>query len=146
VSTAGGQTTYPSLSYYHASKWGIAGFCETVAREIAPFGMALTIIEPGATPTSFGTSLDTAPSMPEYENTPAAETRQALLGGLFPVPNSAEKIADAMIDLVDSSATPLRLPLGPDTYEDVRAALTGRLAEHKAHRDVAHSVAATTAR
>jgi hypothetical protein len=50
-----------------------------------------------------------------------------------------------MIDLVDSGATPLRLPLGPDTYEDVHAALTGRLAEHEAHRDVAHSVAATTA-
>ncbi|MEU2375472.1 SDR family oxidoreductase [Streptomyces misionensis] len=146
VSTAGGQTTYPSLGYYHASKWGIEGFCETVAREIAPFGLALTIIEPGATPTGFGTSLDIAPSLPEYENTPAADTRQAFLGGHFPVPNSAEKLTAAMIDLVDSGATPLRLPLGPDTYEDVRAALTGRLAEHEAHRDVAHSVSVTTAR
>lgn len=44
VSTAGGQTTYPNFSYYHASKWGIEGFCETVAREIAPFGISLTII------------------------------------------------------------------------------------------------------
>ncbi|MET8623856.1 SDR family oxidoreductase [Kitasatospora sp. NPDC004669] len=145
VSTAGGQTTYPSLGYYHASKWGIEGFCETVAREIAPLGVSLTIIEPGATPTRFGSSLDIAPPLPEYENTPAAETRQAFLSGHFPVPNSAEKIADAMLDLVDSGVTPLRLPLGPDTYEDVRAALTGRLAEHEAHRDVAHSVAATTA-
>ncbi|OKI06166.1 short-chain dehydrogenase/reductase [Streptomyces sp. CB02923] len=145
VSTAGGQTTYPGLGYYHASKWGIEGFCETVAREIAPFGLALTIVEPGATPTRFGSSLDTAPPLPAYENTPAAETRQAFLGGSFPVPNSAEKIAEAMIDLVDSGGAPLRLPLGPDTYEDVRAALVGRLAEHEAHQDVARSVAATTA-
>ncbi|MFD9128316.1 SDR family oxidoreductase [Kitasatospora sp. NPDC059571] len=146
VSTAGGQATYPGLGYYHAAKWGIEGFSETVAREIAPFGVALTIIEPGATPTNFGASLDIAPPLPEYANTPAADTRQAFLGGHFPVPNSAEKLTQAMIDLVDSGAAPLRLPLGPDTYEDVRAALTARLAEHEAHRDVAHSVAATTAR
>ncbi|MFD7662751.1 SDR family oxidoreductase [Streptomyces sp. NPDC059788] len=142
VSSAGGQTTYPGLGYYHAAKWGIEGFCDTVAREIAPFGTALTIVEPGATPTGFGASLDTAPPLSAYENTPAAGTRQAFLEGLFPVPNSAEKTADAMIALVDSGATPLRLPLGPDTYEDVRAALTARLAEHEAQREVAHSVAA----
>ncbi|NJQ15976.1 SDR family oxidoreductase [Streptomyces bohaiensis] len=146
VSTAGGQTTYPGLGYYHASKWGIEGFCETVAREIAPFGLALTIVEPGATPTGFGASLDVAPPLPAYENTPAAATRQAFLSGRFPVPNSAERLTGAMIDLVDSGATPLRLPLGPDTYADVRTALTGRLAEHEAHRDVAHSVAATATR
>ncbi|MEV0277640.1 SDR family oxidoreductase [Streptomyces sp. NPDC050610] len=142
VSTAGGQTTYPGMGYYHASKWGIEGFCETVAREIAPLGVALTIVEPGATPTGFGTSLDTAPALPAYEHTPAAETRRSFADGTFPVPNSGEKIADAMIGLVDSDAAPLRLPLGPDTYDDVHAALTARLAEHEAHRDVARSVAA----
>ncbi|MEU6239763.1 SDR family oxidoreductase [Streptomyces sp. NPDC047024] len=142
VSTAGGQTTYPGLSYYHASKWGIEGFCETVAREIAPFGVALTIVEPGATPTNFGTSIDTAPPLAAYADTPAGATRQAVAEGRFPLPNSAEKIAEAMIDLVDSGATPLRLPLGPDTYDDVHAALAGRLAEHEAHQEVAYSVAA----
>ena len=144
VSTAGGQTVYPSLGYYHAAKWGIEGFCETAAREIAPFGVALTIVEPGATPTGFGASLDIAPALTAYENTPAADMRNAFLTGTFPVPNSAEKLTRAMIDLVDSGATPLRLPLGPDTYEDVRTALTARLAEHEAHREIAYSVAATT--
>ncbi|MHC3472599.1 SDR family oxidoreductase [Streptomyces sp. 7R007] len=140
VSTAGGQTTYPNFSYYHASKWGIEGFCETVAREIAPFGIGLTIVEPGATPTGFGSALDTAPVMPEYEGTPAGEVRRAIASGAFPLPNDPHKIAQAMIDLVDSGATPLRLPLGSDTYEDVRASLVARLTEHDAHRDVALSV------
>jgi NAD(P)-dependent dehydrogenase (short-subunit alcohol dehydrogenase family) len=63
VSSAGGQATYPNFSYYHASKWGIEGFCETVAREVAPFGIGLTIVEPGATPTGFGGALDTAPAI-----------------------------------------------------------------------------------
>jgi len=67
ISTAGGQATYPNFSYYHASKWGIEGFCETAAREIAPFGIGLTIVEPGATPTGFGHALDTAPVMPEHD-------------------------------------------------------------------------------
>jgi len=140
ISTAGGQATYPNFSYYHASKWGIEGFCETAAREIAPFGIGLTIVEPGATPTGFGSALDTAPVMPEYENTPAGEVRRAIADGTFILPNDPGKIAEAIIGLVDSGATPLRLPLGSDTYDDVRAALAARLAEHDAHRDVAYSV------
>ncbi|MBM9508157.1 SDR family oxidoreductase [Actinacidiphila acididurans] len=140
VSTAGGQTTYPNFGYYHASKWGIEGFCETVAREIAPFGIGLTIVEPGATPTGFGGALDTAPAMPEYDSTPAGEVRRAIADGSFVLPNDPGRIADAMIDLVDTGATPLRLPLGSDTYHDVRASLVARLEEHEAHRDVALSV------
>jgi NAD(P)-dependent dehydrogenase (short-subunit alcohol dehydrogenase family) len=140
VSTAGGQTTYPNFGYYHASKWGIEGFCETVAREIAPFGIGLTIVEPGATPTGFGSSLDTAPAMPEYEDTPAGEGRRARAAGAFSRPNDPQKIAAAMIELVDSGAVPLRLPLGSDTYDDVRASLVARLAEHDAHRAAAFSV------
>jgi NAD(P)-dependent dehydrogenase (short-subunit alcohol dehydrogenase family) len=140
VSTAGGQAAYPNFSYYHASKWGIEGFCETVAREIAPFGIGLTIVEPGATPTGFGRGLDTAPVMPEYENTPAGEVRRAVAEGTLNLPNDPQKIAQAMIDLVDSGAVPLRLPLGSDTYDDVRAALVARLAELDAQRGVAYSV------
>lgn len=141
VSTAGGQTTYPNFAYYHASKWGIEGFCETVAQEIAPFGIGLTIVEPGATPTGFGAALDTADVMAEYDATPAGDTRRAIASGDFRLPNDAGLIAAAMVDLVDSGRTPLRLPLGSDTYEDVRASLVARLAEHDAQREVAYSVA-----
>ncbi|MCG0288022.1 SDR family oxidoreductase [Streptomyces sp. PSAA01] len=140
VSTAGGQAVYPNFSYYHASKWGIEGFSETVAREIAPFGIRLTIVEPGATPTGFGPSLDTAPVMPEYENTPAGDVRRAVADASFVLPNDPGRIADAMIDLVDSGRAPLRLPLGSDTYDDVQSALAARLAEHESQRDVAYSV------
>jgi NAD(P)-dependent dehydrogenase (short-subunit alcohol dehydrogenase family) len=140
VSTAGGQATYPNFSYYHASKWGIEGFCETVAREIAPFGISLTIVEPGATPTGFGAALATAPVMPEYENTPAGDVRRSVAEGTLNLPNDPQKIAEAIIRLIDSGAAPLRLPLGSDTYDDVRAALVARLAELDAQRDVAFSV------
>jgi NAD(P)-dependent dehydrogenase (short-subunit alcohol dehydrogenase family) len=140
VSSAGGQAVYPNFSYYHASKWGIEGFCETVAQEVAPFGIGVTIVEPGATPTGFGTALKTAPIMPEYDNTPAGEVRRAIESGAYDLPNDPQKIAQAMIDVVEAGATPLRLPLGSDSYDDVRAALLARLTEHDAHRDIAYSV------
>ncbi|GAA3661727.1 SDR family oxidoreductase [Microbacterium marinilacus] len=146
ISTAGGQATYPNFSYYHASKWGIEGFSETVAQEIAPFGIGLTIVEPGATPTGFGSSLDTAPVMAEYDATPAGDVRRAIASGEFGLPNDPERIAGAIVDLVDSGETPLRLPLGSDTYEHVRAALVARLAEHESHREVAYSVVAPASR
>ncbi|QXJ22700.1 SDR family oxidoreductase [Actinomadura graeca] len=140
VSSAGGQTTYPNFAYYHASKWGIEGFCETVAREIAPLGIGLTIVEPGATPTGFGDALATAPVMPEYDRGPAGDTRRAVEDGTFPLVNDPEKIVQAMIDLVGRRDVPLRLPLGSDAYRDVRASLAARLAEHDAHREIALSV------
>lgn len=140
VSSAGGQTVYPNFSYYHASKWGIKGFCETLALEIAPFGIGMTIVEPGATQTAFGGSLDTAPVLAGYEDTPAGQMRRAMTSGSTDLPKDPQKIVRAMIDLVDSGETPLRLPLGPDTYNDVRASLVARLAELDAHREVAFSV------
>ncbi|WP_199510299.1 SDR family oxidoreductase [Nucisporomicrobium flavum] len=140
VSSAGGQTTYPNFGFYHASKWGIEGFCETIAREIAPFGIGLTIVEPGATPTGFGAGLATAPAMPEYDATPAGDTRRAIAGGSFRLDNDPARIVEEMIASADSAEAPLRLPLGRDTYEDVRASLVARLESHDAQREVALSV------
>jgi NAD(P)-dependent dehydrogenase (short-subunit alcohol dehydrogenase family) len=140
VSAAGGQTAYPFFGAYIASKWGIEGFCETVAREVAPFGVGVTIVEPGATPTGFGAAVDIAPALDDYAGTPAGEVRQAITGGQFTFPNDAAKIAAAMISLVDSGATPLRLTLGSDAYDDVHASLSARLAELERQHDVAFSV------
>jgi hypothetical protein len=95
---------------------------------------------PGATPTGFGGALATAPVMPEYDQTPAGDTRRARAHGTFQLPNDPEKIARAMIDLVDRQEAPLRLPLGSDTYRDVRASLVARLAEHDALHETALSV------
>jgi NAD(P)-dependent dehydrogenase (short-subunit alcohol dehydrogenase family) len=143
VSSAGGQTTYPNFSFYHASKWGIEGFCETIAQEVAPLGIGVTIVEPGATPTGFGGALDTAPVMAAYDATPAGDVRRAVAGGTLPLDNDAEKIAAAMIESAQTSPAPLRLPLGRDTYEDVRASYVRRLEELDAQRDLALSVLLT---
>jgi NAD(P)-dependent dehydrogenase (short-subunit alcohol dehydrogenase family) len=141
VSSAGGQTTYPNFGYYHASKWAIEGFCQTVAAEVAPFGVAVTIVEPGATATGFGAALATAPALPAYEDTPAGQVRRMLGAGEFPLPNDPVKVVAAVLAMVAEDRTPLRLPLGTDTFDDVRASLVERLENHDAHRDIARSVA-----
>ena len=47
VSSEGGQIAYPNFSLYHATKWGIEGFVESVAKEVASFGIDFVIVEPG---------------------------------------------------------------------------------------------------
>ena len=63
VSSEGGQITYPNFSLYHTSKWAIEGFVDAVAKEVAPFNIEFTIIEPGPAKTSFGGSLVSPPPL-----------------------------------------------------------------------------------
>jgi NAD(P)-dependent dehydrogenase (short-subunit alcohol dehydrogenase family) len=141
VSSAGGQATYPGFAYYHAAKWGIEGFCEAIAPELAHFGIGITIVEPGATPTGFSARVDRAPVMPEYDAGPVGDVRRAIASGAFRITNDPVAIAAAMISSVGVSPAPLRLPLGDDTYRDVRAAYVTRLDHLDASRDIALSVA-----
>lgn len=139
VSSAGGQTTYPNFSYYHTTKWGIEGFCQTIAQEIAPFNIGLTIVEPGAHPTAFGAGLATAPVMEAYDRTPAGDVRRAIASGAFPVKGDVHKTVQAMIDVTTVNPAPLRLAMGRDAYEDMRASLVMRLAALDAQKDLALS-------
>lgn len=72
ISSYGGQVAYPGNSLYHAAKFGIEGFCESVAQEVVPFNIGVSIIEPGGARTEFRYgSAHIAKLMPEYDNTPA---------------------------------------------------------------------------
>ena len=66
VSSMGGQAAFPSASVYHASKWGIEGFVESLAQEVAPFGIEFTLVEPGTAGTNFFGGIDHTEPMPEY--------------------------------------------------------------------------------
>ncbi|OBX36089.1 2-(R)-hydroxypropyl-CoM dehydrogenase [Halomonas elongata] len=85
VSSEGGQIAYPNFSLYHATKWGIEGFVESVAKEVAPFGIDCLIIEPGPTGTNFAAGLDHAHPLACYEDTPAGEVRRAVASGDFAI-------------------------------------------------------------
>ena len=137
LSSAGGQTTYTNFSYYHTTKWAVEGFCDTIAKELAPLNIGVTIVEPGAHQTSFGAGMTTAPVMEAYENTPAGEVRRAIATGTFPIKGDVDKSVQAMIDSVEISPAPLRLALGGDAYRDMRASLVSRLGALDAQRELA---------
>ncbi|MCS5497765.1 SDR family oxidoreductase [Cnuibacter physcomitrellae] len=129
LSTYGGLATNPGASLYHASKWGIEGFMESLAKETAPFGIEVTIVEPGGARTEFRfDSLATATPLTAYDDTPAAMTRAA---GDRSRPSLGDpaKMAAAIIASVDVSPAPRRLVLGSDSYRFITAALQERLAE-----------------
>ena len=136
VSSEGGQVAYPNFSLYHASKWAIEGFVESLSIEVAPFNIEFTLVEPGAAKTNFGGGLVTPKPMAIYENTPAGELRRAILNGAFKVTGDPEKMTQAMIDSVDRHPAPKRLALGRATYHNIRKALTERLALLEAQKDI----------
>lgn len=139
VSSEGGQIAYPGFSLYHASKWGIEGFVEAVAQEVAPFGIDFIIAEPGPTGTNFGAALDQAKPIEVYDGTPAGEVRRLIVSGAFEIRGDAANTVDAIIATADQDRPPLRLALGSTAYDHIHAALANRLQALEAQRDVAFS-------
>jgi NAD(P)-dependent dehydrogenase (short-subunit alcohol dehydrogenase family) len=139
LSTYGGQAVNPGASLYHASKWGIEGFMESTARDVAPFNIGVTIVEPGGARTEFRyDSLKLAKPMTEYDGTPAAMVRGVKDRGRPPVGDPA-KMAARIIASADVEPAPLRLVLGSDAHRFLTAALSSRLAEVQAQAATAQA-------
>jgi NAD(P)-dependent dehydrogenase (short-subunit alcohol dehydrogenase family) len=138
ISTMGGQFAYPGMSLYHASKWAIEGFFDSVGQEVAAFGIQVCLVEPGGARTDFaGRSLVLSPPNEAYAGTPAALLRaHAATRPTSAIPGDVHKMARAMIDAADAGETPRRLLLGSDAYRLVHAALSDRLAFVEAQRDL----------
>lgn len=140
ISSYGGQVAYAGNSLYHATKFGIEGFCESVAQEIAPFNIKFSIIEPGGARTEFryGSAHD-ANLMPEYDNTMA----HAFLKMLDPENGWAHgdpnKMASRIIEVADKDATQLHLVLGSQALQATIDRLSERLNEYQGEKDVAKS-------
>lgn len=139
VSSEGGQIAYPSFSLYHATKWGIEGFVESVAKETEPFGIDFIIVEPGPTGTNFGAGLVRGEPKAAYDGTPAGEVRRAITDGTFAIRGDAGRSVDAMITATDAEQPPFRLVLGSTAYTSISKALTERLRELETQRAVAFS-------
>lgn len=139
ISSEGGQIAYPCFSLYHATKWGIEGFVESVAQEVAPLGIDFIIVEPGPTGTNFGAGLVRATPMDIYENTPAGAVRRAISDGSFVLKGDAARTVTAIISAADSARPGLRLALGSTAYASISTALAARLEAIKGQQQIAHS-------
>ncbi len=141
VSSQGGFLTFAGLSLYHASKWGVEGFFDSWAKEVKPFGISTTLIEPGQIGTGFfdnGGSSEIAPALDIYADSPAAFFR----GGppdAASLPGDPVRTSQAMIDLGDAENPPLRQLLGSDAYRDVPQTLRDRIRDFEAGRALAES-------
>ncbi|MFD2237181.1 SDR family oxidoreductase [Aureimonas populi] len=139
VSSEGGQIAYPGFSLYHATKWGIEGFVEAVAKEVAPFGIDFTLVEPGPARTNFVHGVVQPEPIAAYDGTPAHITRDAALGGDWIITGDPDRMTDAMIAVADKTHPPLRLALGGTSYDAIREALTARIEALDAQRAIAFS-------
>ena len=101
---------------YAAAKWGVEGFSETLAKEVAPFGVKVTIVEPGGFRTDFaGASTTLREGRPEYGAMVGATARfQREYDGNQP--GDPTKAALAVLRLVSEENPPLRIVLGSDAY------------------------------
>lgn len=128
-SSVGGRVGAPGRAAYSAAKWGVEGFSEALAREMALIGVRVTIVEPGGFRTDFaGTSTILDPGRAEYDAVVgnAVRMQQAYNGNQ---PGDPAKGALAILQAVASDAAPLRLALGKDAVVAIEQADQSRLAE-----------------
>jgi len=140
ISSYGGQVAFPGNSLYHATKWGIEGFVESVAQEIASFGIGMTIVEPGGARTEFRYgSAQVADLMPIYDQTPAHSFLRMLDPKNGLAPGDPARMAARIIESVDVKPAPLRIVLGSQALEGTLTTLRKRIADFEAQTDLAAS-------
>jgi len=140
ISSYGGQVAFPGNSLYHATKWGIEGFVESVAQEVAPFGIGMTIVEPGGARTEFRYgSAQTATPLPAYDDNPAHGFLRMLDPGNGLAPGDPARMAARIIESVDVDPAPLRLVLGSQALEGTIGTLRTRIAGFEAQAALAAS-------
>jgi NAD(P)-dependent dehydrogenase (short-subunit alcohol dehydrogenase family) len=117
ISTIGGVVAFPGLGGYHASKWALEGMTESLAQEVAGFGIKVTLVEPGGFATDWaGASATFAKPNPAYD-----ALRSGGAGMSMPEPVG---FGPAILDVVDADPAPLRVFFGqlptqivPSVYE-----------------------------
>jgi NAD(P)-dependent dehydrogenase (short-subunit alcohol dehydrogenase family) len=140
ISTYGGQVAFAGNSLYHATKWGIEGFVESVAQEVSSFGIGVTIVEPGGARTEFRYgSAQVAKLMPVYDGTPAHDFLRMLDPKNGLAPGDPSRMAARIIESVDAEPAPLRLVLGSQALQGTLATLRKRIAGFEAQTELAAS-------
>ena len=138
MSSYGGQVAYPANSMYHATKFGIEGFCEALAQEVAQFGIGVTMVEPGGARTEFRYgSAKVAKLMPEYENCHGFLNMLDASKGL--APGDPVKMAERIIESVDKTPAPLRMVLGSQALDATITRLKERVADYETQTELAAS-------
>ena len=114
VSSIGGRITSIGLSIYQSAKWGLSGFSEALAKEVAPLGIKVTSVEPGGFRTDWGgDSMSYAPQVEGYESTVDSRSEIFKNNKFIPKGNPG-KAAKVLVELADHPEPPVHLVLGSD--------------------------------
>ena len=109
VSSIGGISAFPNIGIYNASKWALEAFSQSLAQEVAGFGIKVTIIEPGGYSTDWGgSSAKHATAMTEYD----AAREQMQQRRAAAVPGDPTATREAVLKVVDAENPPLRIFFG----------------------------------
>lgn len=127
VSSIGGISAFPLVGAYHASKWALEGISQSLAQEVAPFGVHVTLIEPGGFSTDWaGPSSRHSEPHPAYAeiHEQVQEARKARVG----TPGDPTASAAAVLKVVDAENPPLRIFFGVAPLGIAEADYESRLA------------------
>jgi NAD(P)-dependent dehydrogenase (short-subunit alcohol dehydrogenase family) len=129
ISSIGGRVGNPGLTIYQAAKFGLGGYTEALAKEVAPLGIFVTSVEPGGFRTDWATaSMTYAPDVEGYEESVGA--RKALFSSDKFVPmGDPDKAAKAMIELAAHPQPPVHLLFGSEAVAMVKQATIVRSEE-----------------
>ncbi len=134
-----GRVAHPGVGLLTATKYAVEGLTDALVGELEPLGIKVTLVEPGPTATAFVANLVVAPSITDYDQT-VREVQKAL-GELPPESfNAPERVATAMLAVVDADRPPLRLPTGSTAVQQIRAALRSQLDEIETWAPTAEAV------
>lgn len=139
ISSIGGRAGAMGRGPYSAAKFGVEGFSEVLAGEMAPFGVHVTIVEPGGFRTDFaGASTRITGGNPAYAETvgKTAAMQRAYDGHQ---PGDPARAAAAIIAISQAARPPLRIVLGSDAYARAERTDSLRLEELRAWRKTSES-------
>jgi NAD(P)-dependent dehydrogenase (short-subunit alcohol dehydrogenase family) len=129
ISSIGGRIGNPGLTMYQAAKFGLGGFSEALAKEVAPLGIRVTCVEPGGFRTDWANaSMSYAPHVEGYETTVDFMATRFKGDGFVPV-GDPKKAAKAMVELVAGPSAPVHLVLGSEAAGFLKHADKQRQAE-----------------
>jgi NAD(P)-dependent dehydrogenase (short-subunit alcohol dehydrogenase family) len=137
VSSVGGLLAFPATGYYHATKWAVEGFSESLSKEVAPLGIKVIIVEPGRFRTDWAgrSVIESKTVIDDYDAT-AGERRRQARAYTGTQPGDPARGAAAIIAAVDMEHPPLRLPLGSDAYQFLSSRLDELRANFEAVKDI----------
>jgi NAD(P)-dependent dehydrogenase (short-subunit alcohol dehydrogenase family) len=127
VSSIGGITAFQNVGIYHASKWALEGFSQALAQEVAPFGIHVTLIEPGGFDTDWaGPSSKRSTPLPDYKE--VHEDADRARAARVSKPGDPTASAAAILKVVDAQSPPLRVFFGEAPLQLAKADYESRLA------------------